>query len=141
MRAHERVDRMKRSLFVVVAGCAVWALAKTATFTAVAAWLPDALPQPDEDVFPSTVSLLAMLGSDVLFMIVAGYVTAAVARRVQVGHAAALGAAIVVLGLALMMVGWRGEPLWYQVTLVAIAVPAAVTGGSLRSQRRDAAPR
>jgi len=132
---------MKRSLFVVIAGCAVWALAKTATFTAVVGWFPDVLPQPGEDVFPSTVSLLAMLGSDVLFMIVAGYVTAAGARRVQVGHAAALGAAIVVLGLALMMVGWRGEPLWYQVTLVAIAVPAAVTGGSLRSQRRDAASR
>lgn len=132
---------MKRSLFAVVAGCAVWALAKTTQFAAVAAWIPDALPQPGEDVFPSTVSLLAMLGADVLFMIVAGYVSAAVARRAHVGHAAALGAAIVVFGLALMMVGWRGEPLWYQVTLVAIAVPAAVTGGSLRSQRRDAAPR
>ena len=132
---------MRRSLFAVVAGCAVWALAKTTQFAAVAAWLPDALPQPGEDVFPSTVSLLAMLGSDVLFMIVAGYVTAAMARRAHAGHAAALGAAIVVLDLALMMVGWRGEPLWYQVTLVAIAVPAAVTGGSLRSQPRDAAPR
>ncbi len=132
---------MRRSLFAVVAGCAVWALAKTTQFAAVAAWIPDALPQPGEDVFPNTVSLLAMLGADVLSMIVAGYVTAAVARRVHVGHAAALGAAIVVFGLALMMVGWRGEPLWYQVTLVAIAVPAAVTGGSLRSQRRDAAPR
>jgi len=132
---------MRRSLVAVVVGCAAWAAARMATFAAVAAWFPDALPQPGEDVFPSTVSLLAMLGSDVLSMIVAGYVTASVARRAQVGHAAALGAAIVVFGLALMTVGWRGEPLWYQVTLVAIAVPAAVTGGSLRSQRRDGAPR
>ena len=132
---------MRRSLLAVVVGCAAWVAARMATFAAVAAWFPDALPQPGEDVFPSTGSLLAMLGSDVLFMIVAGYVTAAAARRVQVGHAAVLGAAIVVFGLALMLVGWRGEPLWYQVTLVAIAVPAAVTGGSLRSQRRDAAPR
>lgn len=133
---------MKRSLLAVVAGCAVWAVAKTATFAALTAWIPDALPQPGEDVFPGTGSLLALLGSDVLFMIVAGYVTTAVARRAHVGHAAALGAVIVVLGLALMMmVGWRGEPLWYQIALVAIAVPAAVTGGSLRSQRRDAAPR
>ena len=128
---------MRRSLPAVVAGCAVWAVAKTATFTALAAWIPQALPPPGENVFPGTVSLLAMLGSDVLFMIVAGYVTAAVARRAHVGHAAALGAALVVLRLALMMVGWRGEPLWYQITLVAIAVPAAVTGGSLRSQRRN----
>jgi hypothetical protein len=132
---------MKRSLLAVVAGCTAWAVARMATFAAVVAWLPDALPQPGEDVFPGTGSLLAMLGSDVLFMIVAGYVTAAVARRAHVGHAAALGAAIVVFGLAVMMVGWRGEPRWYQVTLVAIAVPAVVTGGSLRSQRRDAAPR
>ena len=132
---------MRRSLLAVVVGCAAWAAARMATFAAVAAWCPDALPQPGEDVFPGTGSLLAMLGSDVLFMIVAGYVTAAVARRAHVGHAAALGAAIVVFGLAVMMVGWRGEPLWYQVTLVAIAVPAAVTGGSLRSQRHDAAPR
>jgi Na+/proline symporter len=127
---------MVRSVIAVVVGYMVLATATMAKFAAMQALFPGALPAPGEDVFPSTFWLVTILLSDVALMIVAGYVTAAVAKRTEVVHAAALGGVMVVLGLVLMFVNWLQEPLWYQITLVAIAIPAAVTGGSLRSHQR-----
>ena len=127
---------MVRSVIAVVVGYGVLAAVRFAKFAAIQALFPGALPAPGEDVFPSTFWLLTILASDVVTMIVAGYVTAAVARRAEMGHALALGGVMVFLGLVSMFVNWLQEPLWYQVTLVAIAIPAAVTGGSLRSHQR-----
>ena len=127
---------MVRSVIAVVVGYAVLAAATMAKFAAMQALFPWALPAPGEDVFSSTFWLVTILLSDVALMIVAGYVTAAVARHAEVGHTVALGGVMVVLGLVSMFVNWLQGPLWYQVVLVSIAVPAAVTGGSLRSQQR-----
>lgn len=93
---------------------------------------PEVLPAPGEDVFPSTGWLLAVLASDIAVMIAAGYVTARLAPRAPMGHAVALGVVTAILGLTWMFVirGWM--PLWYQVVLVSVAIPAAATGGSLR---------
>ncbi len=103
-----------------------------AKFLLIRSLLPDVLPAPGEDVFPNTGWLLVLLVSDIALMIAAGYVTARVAPRAPVGHAVALGVATAILGLTWMFVirGWM--PLWYQVVLVSIAIPAAATGGSLR---------
>jgi hypothetical protein len=74
-----------------------------------------------------------LLGSDLALMIGAGYVTAVIARRAPIAHSIALGAVIAVFGLIWMFVFWGWMPLWYQVVLFSIAVPAAATGGALRS--------
>jgi hypothetical protein len=96
-------------------------------------FLPEALPAPGEDVFPDTGWLLALLGSDIALMIMAGYVTARVAVRAPLAHAVILGVVMVILGLTWLFVlrGWM--PIWYQVVLVSVAIPAAATGGSLRA--------
>ncbi len=131
---------MVRSVIAVVVGYVVLAAATVAKFAAVRTFFPGALPALGEDVFPSTFWLLVILTSDVALMIVAGFVTAVVAGRSPIAHAAALGAVLVILGLVSIVVNWLQEPLWYQVTLVAIAVPAAVTGGSLRFHQREDSP-
>jgi hypothetical protein len=125
---------MPRSAAAVVVGYLLLAVSVAAKFWLIRHFSPEALPAPGEDVFPSTGWLLALLGSDVALMIAAGYVTAVVALRRPIAHAVVLGAVMVVLGLTWMLVlrGWL--PLWYQVILVSIAVPAAATGGSLRAQ-------
>lgn len=127
---------MVRSVIAVVVGYVVLAVATIAKFAAIQALFPGALPALGEDIFPSTFWLLAMLTSDVALMIAAGFVTAMVAGRSPIVHAAALGTVMVALGLMSMVLHWLQEPMWYQITLVAIAIPAAVTGGSLRSPER-----
>jgi hypothetical protein len=123
---------MSRSLAAVVIGYVVLAAAGLAKFLAVKRFFPEVLPAPGEDVFPDTGWLLALLGSDTALMIGAGYNTAILARRAPIAHTVALGAVIVVFGLVWMFVFWGWMPLWYQVVLVSIALPAAATGGSLR---------
>ena len=127
---------MGRSVIAVVVGYGVLAAVTFAKFAAIQTFFPGALPAPGVDVFPSTFWLVTVLLSDVALMIVAGYVTAAVAKRAEVVHTLALGGVTVILGLVSMFVAWGQGPLWYQVVLVSIAVPAAVTGGSLRSNQR-----
>ncbi|MFZ5876788.1 MAG: hypothetical protein ACOYXU_10295 [Nitrospirota bacterium] len=125
---------MSRSLAAVVIGYVALAGAAAAKFFAIKRFLPEILPAPGEDVFPDTAWLLTVLASDLALMIGAGYVTAVIARRAPIAHTVALGAVIAVFGLIWMFVFWGWMPLWYQVVLFSIALPAAATGGALRSQ-------
>ena len=120
------------SAVAVLVGYLVLAVPITGKFLLIRYLLPDVLPAPGEDVFPSTGWLLAMLASDIAIMIAAGYVTAGLAPRTPVGHTVTLGVITVILGLTWMFVFWGWMPLWYQVVLVSLAIPAAATGGSLR---------
>ncbi len=131
---------MSQSLAAIVVGYLTLAVATAAKFFAVKWFFPEVLPAPGEDVFPDTAWLLALLGSDIGLMIGAGYVTAVIARRAPIAHTVALGAVIGALGLVWMFVFWGWMPLWYQVVLVSIALPAAATGGALRSSSTGALP-
>jgi hypothetical protein len=123
---------MIRSAAAVLAGYLVLAGCIAAKFWLIRYFSPDILPVPGEDVFPHTGWLLALLGSDVALMIAAGYATAMAAPRAPVAHAVVLGVVMVVLGLTWVFVFWGWLPVWYQVVLVSIAIPAAGTGGFLR---------
>lgn len=129
---------MTRSAAAVLIGYLLMAVSIAAKFWLIRHLSPEVLPAPGEDVFPNTGWLLALLVPDIVLMIAAGYVTARVALRRPIAHAVALGAVMVALGLTWMLVfrGWL--PMWYQVVLVSIAVPAAATGGSLRAQSPEA---
>ncbi|MFZ5863446.1 MAG: hypothetical protein ACOYXR_11480 [Nitrospirota bacterium] len=124
---------MSRSLAAVVIGYLALAVVTAAKWLALKRFVPQILPAPGDDVFPDTTWLLAMLGSDLGLMIGAGYVAAVIAGRAPIAHAVALGAVIVTLGLTWMFVLWGWMPLWYQVIVVSVAVPAAATGGALRA--------
>lgn len=129
---------MNRSLAAVMIGYVALVAAGGAKLFALKQFVPEVLPAPGEDVFPDTVWLLAMLGSDLALMIAAGYVTAVIARRAPMAHTVVLGTVIAVFGLIGMFVFWGWMPLWYQVVLVSIALPAAATGGALRASVTDA---
>jgi hypothetical protein len=124
---------MNRSVAAVVIGYVTLAAAGVAKLIAFKRFFPEVLPAPGEDVFPDTMWLLALLGSDLVLMIGAGYVTAVIARRAPIAHSIALGAVIAVFGLIWMFVFWGWMPLWYQVVLFSVALPAAATGGALRA--------
>jgi hypothetical protein len=123
---------MNRSVAAVVIGYVTLAAAGVAKLIVFKRFFPEVLPAPGEDVFPDTLWLLALLGSDLALMIGAGYVTAVIARRAPIAHSIALGAVIAVFGLIWMFVFWGWMPLWYQVVLFSVALPAATTGGALR---------
>lgn len=125
---------MIRSAGAVLGGYLVLAVTIALKFLLIRRVSPQVLPAPGEDVFPDTGWLLALLGSDVALMIAAGYLTARWAPRAPVVHSVVLGVIMVVLGLTWIFVFWGWLPVWYQVVLVSIAIPAAATGGSLGAQ-------
>jgi len=122
---------MRRSVIAVVAGLAVVTLGIAGKFALLARLAPAIVPAPGEDQFPSGFWMIVLLISDLAVLILGGYATASIAGRAELTHATLLGVAVSVLGLASLLTPWGLDPMWYQVVLLALAVPAAVVGGSL----------
>jgi len=123
---------MARSVLAVIAGYLVVAAAVVATFAALGALVPGA--------FVSTAWLVFLVGWGFAWMVVGGYVTAAIARRSEIDHALSLGALMVVLGVISMVMGAGKEPLWFQIANFLIAIPAVLCGGALRAWQRSRSP-
>jgi hypothetical protein len=88
---------------------------------------------------PTTPFLVVNLAYSVLFAIVGGYVAATVSDHSPLGHAAALSAFMMVLGLASWLANGGqpapGQPAWYPLVMMLLVPPTAVLGGILVTRR------
>ena len=88
---------------------------------------------------PTTPFLLVNLTYSVLFAIVGGYVAATVSDHSPLGHAAALSAFMMLLGLTSWLINGGqpapGEPDWYPWVITLLVPPTAVLGGILVTRR------
>ena len=105
--------------------------------TALAAQLM--LGSTGSDAEPTTPYLVVNLTYSVLFAIVGGYVAATVSDHSPLGHAAALSAFMMLLGLASWMIN-RGQPVpgqpdWYPWVISLLVPPTAILGGILVTRR------
>ena len=105
--------------------------------TALAAQLMLGSTGPDTE--PTTPFLVVNLTYSVLFAIVGGYVAATVSDHSPLGHAAALSAFMMLLGLISWLIN-RGQPApgqpdWYPWVMTLLVPPTAVLGGILVTRR------
>ena len=78
------------------------------------------------------------LGYETLFAAVAGYVTARIALRRPFTHVLVM-AAIVLAGRAFIAtLTWDVVPLWFNLGVLALIIPAALLGAKLSELRRTA---
>ena len=88
---------------------------------------------------PTTPFLVVNLTYSVLFAIVGGYVAATVSDHSPLGHAAALSAFMMLLGLALWLINGGqpapGQPEWYPWVMTLLVPPTTVLGGILVTRR------
>lgn len=133
---------MLRSAASVIVGYFMYALLMGAAVLLLQAVVPGAYG--DTTGAPRTSwTVVVDMGLSVIFAIVAGYITASIARRAGVLHAALLAGVILLVG-ALNAAGRLTsatdlEPFGYQVAMIAAAALGVITGGALYSrQRRDA---
>lgn len=117
---------MLRSVVSVIVGYLVVALATVATFAV-------AFPEGTRPTTPESIALLVAGFADA---VLGGYVTATIAGRSELRHAFYLGVLMVGLGLASTRQGGGAAPLWFQLGLVAVAVPGPVLGAWLRVKQR-----
>ena len=74
-----------------------------------------------------------------LMTIIGGYVAGRWARTREVWHGALAGALSLVLGIPFFLLPESTDPLWLNLVLLTIQIPAAMFGGSL-ARRRAARP-
>ena len=89
---------------------------------------------------PTTPFLVVNLTYSVLFAIVGGYVAATVSDHSPLGHAAALSAFMMLLGLTSWLINGgqpaSGQPDWYPWVITLLVPPTAVLGGILVTRRK-----
>jgi hypothetical protein len=126
-----------RSVLCVVGAFSVVAVLVGVT-TALIAQLMLGSTGPDAE--PTTPFLVVNLIYSVLFAIVGGYVAATVSDHSPLGHAAALSAFMMMLGLGTwwLINGGQpapGQPDWYPWVITLLVPPTAVLGGILVTRR------
>ena len=88
---------------------------------------------------PTTPFLVVNLTYSVLFAIVGGYVAATVSDHSPLGHAAALSAFMMLLGLTSWLINGGqpapGQPDWYPWVMTLLVPPSAVLGAILVTRR------
>ncbi len=124
---------MIRSLAALVAGFFVVVfLALSADALLHAIW-PSAVG-PDLKAISVTTLLASLLGT-ALAQVVGGYMTAVIAPRRPQLHATLLGVIGFALGLLTTLRSTQVAPTWYNITTLALTIPATALGGALRVRR------
>ncbi len=128
---------MGRSIGAVIVGF-LYALA-TIWLTQMILWF--AIPEdPAANAVPEArlaLTVLCTFGSAVL----AGFVTAHVARQAELAHGLAVGAVLVVLlGITTLVIETEPAPAWYQLALPGVALPGTLLGAELRTRVRRPPP-
>ena len=125
---------MLRSILAVVAGSAVWTMMWLGSNAALMGLFPQWYG--DGGRVESVPVLLFVILRSVIFSVIAGYITALVARRKGIKHALALGILQLALGLIATAQFYHAAPLWYHVVFLLLLIPANVLGGQLRVIQR-----
>lgn len=119
-----------RSGFAVAAGFAGANIVSLLAESGVRSLVPKAFETPDS---LGMLGLLLALAAFVLGSLVGGYITAAIATRRHVTHAAVMGGVTVITGIAATVVAWDRAPVWFHVANLLLLVPVAMLGGKIRT--------
>jgi hypothetical protein len=94
----------------------------------------DILPPPPPSYFALTVVCTSSSA------LLAGFMTAHLARTAEVSHGLAIGLLLAALLALTTLVSQPEAPSWYRVTLPVAALPAAMLGAFLRTKLRRPPP-
>lgn len=122
-----------RSAGAVIAGFATWTVLWLASNAGAAAAMPDAYD--DKGLTTHSGILLFFLVASVVYSILAGWVTGAVAKGREIAHTVALGVIQTIVGVGVQMAYWDAMPLWYHIPFLALLLPGNVLGGWIRASR------
>ena len=124
---------MLRSILSVLAGFALWTVLWLASNAALAAAAPGAFREDGST--DSVGMLLLILVLSVVFSVIAGYVTALLARAKAKQHALALGLALLAVGIFAQVQFWDVMPVWYHLSFLALLIPGVLLGDKTQGGR------
>ena len=121
---------MIRSIFAVIAGSVVWTMMWLGSNALVMSLFPDWYGEGGK--VESVPVLLFTILRSVILSLLAGYITAFIARRSEIKHSFALGVLQLVLGIMATIQSYDVAPLWYHALFLTLLIPSNVFGGWLR---------
>lgn len=125
--------RLGRAILAVVAGAAVWAALWIGGTKAAYAAFPSVLP--DGQPVTSTAALLGLILYSLPLSVLAGYVTASIARDNPMPVVWGLAVLQLILGIIAETSAWNTAPVWYHLVFLALVMPATLFGGRVAAQR------
>lgn len=126
-----------RVILAIAAGSVLWALLwNLGTRGAAAAW-PHLLAGGETMTHKGI--LLSYIGYGALLSVLAGFVTASVAREHRMAAVWILAFLHQGLGVAAEVSYWDLMPLWYHLVYLALVIPATVAGGVFRARHLEIA--
>lgn len=126
---------MIRSILAVLAGNIIWAILFLGSNAILARLLP---AQIKADKIESVPALLLLLALSLIFSIIAGYITARIAKRKEITHTLVLGILQLAMGIAAQMANYDAVPLWYHIVFLLLLIPGNLFGGWLIAKRSEA---
>lgn len=131
---------MLRIILGIVVGFVVWTILWIGSDAILAMLLPfykeniEGFQKALETKEPFQVSsgtLLISLARSFIFSIIAGYVTASIARE-NTMSTLGLGTLLLAFGIFIQSVYWNYIPLWYHIPFLLLLIPMTFLGGKLR---------
>lgn len=124
---------MLRSILSVIAGNIVW----TILWLGMSAVLANMYPYiADGKTKVESMSLLLfLLVYSIVISVIAGYVTALIARQKEIAHTFALGILQLALGIFFQSQSWNLLPIWYHLSFLLLLIPGNLLGGHLRQKQ------
>ena len=126
---------MIRSLLAVLTGTTVWGLLWTTGNDVLVRIIPEAVRGDGRvEYVPALIILLVL---SVVLSVLAGGLTAWIARKRETKHTLALGIVQFAIGMAVQIQYIDLMPLWYYAFFLLLLIPGNVAGGILRVWLRE----
>jgi hypothetical protein len=126
---------MVRSILAVLAGIVSWAVLWVGGNAIFATLFPAQYQAEKKEYVPMLLSLIIL---SFIFSIIAGYLTARIARRKEIAHTIVLGVLQLAMGIAAQMANFDALPLWYHIIFLLLLIPGNVFGAMLRTRQSEA---
>lgn len=120
---------MGRAIGAVIAGYALWSVLWVGANGVLAQLMPDVIvPGTRIESVPLLLGYIVWSG---VLSVLAGFVTARIARERSRGAVGALAAALLLTGIGVEVSSWSIAPAWYHITFLVLLVPLTLFGGRL----------
>jgi hypothetical protein len=118
-----------RSILAVLAGYLVLVVGIGVTDFVLSLLSPSGYPNGPK---PGAKWMIIELVIGAFLIVCGGYLTASLARRAEMRHALALGVLTATIAAISLIIYHGLQPVWFQLVVVLVAIPAALAGGRLK---------
>lgn len=129
---------MPRTIIAIILGFVLWSTLWITTNSVIMSAFPGWFGPGDR--LTSTPALFLFIALSFVYSVIAGFLTAWIARRSEVRHGMGLGTALLAVGIVMTALYYDTTPFWFHAIFLALLIPGTVLGAGIRRGYREAGP-